>query len=165
MNAHTKIDSSDVDFSQCGHWSHELPYRAVIAVAIQPAQGTILYQVAGTADAPRSGAKALKVALEKHGGRCFYCKVASASDVSIEMTLDHIEPQALGGNSDITNLVVACKPCNAKKGHSLIEAFNPRATEEWLHELAVQIAQRYDRLKTDQPPTSPQPSHGTNSGP
>ena len=164
MNAITKIDSSDIDFSQCGHWSHELPYRAVIAVAVQPAHGTILYQVAGTADAPRSGANALRVALEKHGGKCFYCKIASASDVSIEMTLDHIEPQALGGNSDITNLVVASKPCNAKKGHTLIEAFNPRATEQWLHELAVQIAQRYDRLKPNPTPSQPQPSQGATAG-
>ena len=164
MNAQVKITSSDIDLSQCGHWSHELPYRAVVPVAIQPAHRTILYQVAGAADTPRNAAKALKLALEKHGGRCFYCKVASASDVSIEMTLDHIEPQALGGNSDITNLVVACKPCNAKKGHSLIEAFNPQATEQWLRELAVQIAQRYDKLKPNPPPSRPQPSPGAKVG-
>jgi 5-methylcytosine-specific restriction endonuclease McrA len=147
MNALTKISKSDIDFTQCGHWLHELPYRAVIAVTVQSNHGTILYQVAGTSDTPRSAAKALKIALDKHGGSCFYCRVTNASDVTVEMTLDHIEPQALGGNSDITNLVVACKPCNAKKGHTLIDAFNPQATEVWLNELKRQVQDRLTGLK------------------
>jgi 5-methylcytosine-specific restriction endonuclease McrA len=147
MNALSKISKSDIDITQCGHWLHELPYRAVIAVAVQSNHGTVLYQVAGTSDAPRSAAKALKIALETHGGSCFYCKATSASCVSVEMTLDHIEPQSLGGNSEITNLVVACKPCNAKKGHILIDAFNPKASEVWLNELQRQIQDRLARLK------------------
>jgi 5-methylcytosine-specific restriction endonuclease McrA len=164
MNALTKISKSDIDFTQCGHWLHELPYRAVIAVAVQSNHGTVLYQVAGTSDTPRSAAKALKIALDKHGGSCFYCKTTSASDVTVEMTLDHIEPRALGGNSEITNLVVACKPCNAKKGHILIDAFNPHATELWLRELATQIEQRFDRLKSNPKPSQPRPSPDATTG-
>ena len=147
MNMQSDI-KSQVDLASCHHWSEDMPYRAVIAVGVQHVHGTILYQIAGTSDTPRSAAKALKLALDKHGGKCFYCKTVSAADVLVEMTLDHIEPQAIGGNSDISNLVVACKPCNAAKGHQLIDAFNPCATEEWLLSLAKQIERRFERLKT-----------------
>jgi 5-methylcytosine-specific restriction endonuclease McrA len=149
-----------IDLASCEHWSRDMPYRAVIAVSVQRAHGTILYQVAGTSDTPRSAAKALKLALEKHGGCCFYCKTANASDVAVEMTLDHIEPQAFGGNSEISNLVVACKKCNALKGHQLIDAFNPQATEEWLRALAKQIEMRFDRLTITPPSSPPQPLQG-----
>jgi hypothetical protein len=33
-------------------------------------------------------------------------------------TLDHIWPQAFGGNSDPENLIPACRACNQRKGHS-----------------------------------------------
>jgi 5-methylcytosine-specific restriction endonuclease McrA len=151
MNAPAKISVSDIDLSQCGHWLQELPYRAVVSVAVQKAHGTILYQVAGANEAPRNAANALKLALDKHGGACFYCKTVTATDVVVEMTLDHVEPQALGGGSELSNLVVACKPCNAAKGHTLIDAFNPQATEEWLMALARQIEQRFDRLRAHPP--------------
>ncbi|MGC1467757.1 MAG: HNH endonuclease [Sphingorhabdus sp.] len=153
MNAITKFSLADVDLAMCRHWSGDLPYRAVVAVSIQPLQGTILYQVAGDASTPRSAIKALKLATEKYGGICFYCKKDKAEEVSIELTIDHIEPQSVGGDSNLTNLVVACKPCNAKKGHQLIDAFNPAATEEWLLALAKQIQQRFDKLKAATPPS------------
>jgi HNH endonuclease len=157
MNAQSKIKQSAIDLANCGHWFQDLPYRAVVAVAVQHVHGTVLYQVAGAAEAPRSATKALKLALDKHGGLCFYCKSAAAEDVAVEMTIDHLEPQALGGGSELTNLVVACKPCNAAKGHMLIDAFNPQATEEWLVALARQIQQRFDRLKPTPPSSPPQP--------
>jgi 5-methylcytosine-specific restriction endonuclease McrA len=165
MNAPTKFEQIAIDLAQCDHWLQELPYRAVVGVAVQKAHGTILYQVAGANEAPRSAAKALKLALDKHGGFCFYCKTAAASDIAVEMTLDHVEPQALGGGSELTNLVVACKPCNAAKGHTLIDAFNPQATEEWLMALARQIEQRFDRLKTNPPSSQPQPSPAATTDP
>lgn len=149
MNMQSKI-TANIDLASCQHWSQDLPYRAVVAIKTQPNNGPVLYQVAGADETPRKADKALRLALEKHGGKCFYCKTSSATDVSIEMTLDHIEPQALGGNSELSNLVIACKPCNALKGHSLIDAFNPEATEEWLLALAKQIETRFDRLKSAQ---------------
>ncbi|MEW6575927.1 MAG: HNH endonuclease [Pseudomonadota bacterium] len=151
MNAITKFCLSDVDLAMCRHWSGDLPYRAVVAVGLQSSNGTILYQVAGDSSPPRGALKALKLAVEKHGGTCFYCKKDKAQEVSIELTIDHIEPQSVGGDSNLTNLVVACKPCNAKKGHQLIDAFNPVATEEWLLALARQIEQRFDKLKATTP--------------
>jgi 5-methylcytosine-specific restriction endonuclease McrA len=156
MNMQSKI-VDQIDLAACNHWSPEMPYRAVVAVKVQQAHGTILYQVAGAADPPRKADKALKLALEKHGGYCYYCKKSSATDVTIELTLDHIEPQALGGGSEISNLVIACKPCNALKGHTLIDAFNPEATEEWLLALAKQIETRFERLKITPPSSPPQP--------
>ncbi len=41
---------------------------------------------------------------------CQYC--GSTSD----LTLDHLIPKSKGGKSNWTNLVTACKTCNAKKG-------------------------------------------------
>lgn len=152
MNAHVKIEKPTPDLAQCGHWLQELPYRAVIAVATQPQHGTILYQVAGEAHPPQSAFKALKLALSKHGGKCFYCKSADAdTPTEMELTIDHIEPVAIGGGNELTNLVVACKPCNQEKGMQRIDAFNPIATEEWLLALARQIETRFERLKANSP--------------
>lgn len=35
-----------------------------------------------------------------------------------EFTLDHVWPQAFGGNSDPENLLPACRSCNERKGHA-----------------------------------------------
>ena len=38
------------------------------------------------------------------------------------LTVDHVHPKSRGGKTNWTNVVVACKPCNLKKGnHSLKE--------------------------------------------
>jgi hypothetical protein len=165
ITAISKSSTTDIELGMCRHWSDEMPYRSLVAVGIQPAHGTILFQVAGDSKAPQNAINALKTALAKHGGRCFYCKKSKADEVSIGLTIDHVEPQSLGGNSELTNLVVACKPCNAKKGHTLIDAFNPVATEEWLRSLARQIEQRFEKLKVNQESSPPQPSQGAASGP
>jgi len=34
-----------------------------------------------------------------------------------ELTIDHIRPRSLGGESSWLNVVAACKPCNTKKGN------------------------------------------------
>jgi 5-methylcytosine-specific restriction endonuclease McrA len=147
MNAPVGNIISTADLSACQHWSKDLPYRAVVAVSIQPAHGTILYQVAGESKAPQSAFNALKLAITKHGGKCFYCKTASAEQPSVlDFTIDHIEALAIGGTNDLTNLVVACKPCNQKKGQSTIDAFNPSATQEWLTALQSQIEGRLKKL-------------------
>ena len=50
--------------------------------------------------------------LRRDGHTCRYCG-ASAPDV--EMTVDHVIPVTLGGSDDPSNLVTACKHCNAGK--------------------------------------------------
>jgi 5-methylcytosine-specific restriction endonuclease McrA len=57
--------------------------------------------------------------------QCHYCHKAVriahwsenyiGSDVA---TVDHVVPLARGGTDHPSNLVVACRPCNMKKGHS-----------------------------------------------
>jgi 5-methylcytosine-specific restriction endonuclease McrA len=114
-------------------------------VSIGPT-GPVLYQVAGLSEPACGAVKALKLALGKHGGNCFYCKKSAATETSLDFTLDHVEAKTIGGNDDLGNLVVACKPCNAAKGQGLIDSFNPRATLEWLTALQAQTNARLRRL-------------------
>ncbi len=45
--------------------------------------------------------------------RCQYCGRRQATD---QLTIDHIVPRSCGGGTGWTNCVVACIPCNRKKG-------------------------------------------------
>ncbi len=149
MDAPVRKFAENADLVACQHWCTDLPYRAIVAVGIQPTHGTILYQVAGESKAPQNAFNALKLAITKHSGKCFYCKTASAEQPSVlDMTIDHIEALAIGGTNDLANLVVACKPCNQKKGQNRIDAFNPLATQEWLISLKTQIESRLKKLGT-----------------
>lgn len=49
----------------------------------------------------------------RDNGRCQYCatKVSRA-----EGTYDHVTPRAQGGQTNWTNIVISCVPCNQKKG-------------------------------------------------
>jgi 5-methylcytosine-specific restriction endonuclease McrA len=47
--------------------------------------------------------------------KCVYCGSHQ------NLTLDHVLPRSRGGNASWTNLVTACKLCNAKKGDNLPE--------------------------------------------
>lgn len=51
--------------------------------------------------------------LRRDGNRCRYCG-ASAADGAV-LTIDHVTPVALGGSDDPSNLVTACRDCNAGK--------------------------------------------------
>ena len=50
---------------------------------------------------------------EKWKHKCAYC-----GEKSDELSLDHIVPQAKGGNDHITNVCCACVKCNRDKSHS-----------------------------------------------
>ena len=56
--------------------------------------------------------------LEKWGRTCAYC---GATDVPLEV--EHIVCRARGGTHRISNLALACKPCNEAKETHLIEEF------------------------------------------
>ena len=45
------------------------------------------------------------------------CCVCSATD---DLTLDHIEPEALGGSHDDDNLRTLCRSCNSRKGTKVL---------------------------------------------
>ena len=56
--------------------------------------------------------------LEKWGRRCAYC---GAKDLPLQV--EHIVPRARGGSDRVSNLAVACEPCNTRKGTQTAEAF------------------------------------------
>jgi len=56
--------------------------------------------------------------LEKWDRTCAYC---GAKDTPLQV--EHIHPKALGGSSRISNLALACGPCNTKKGARAIKDF------------------------------------------
>lgn len=48
--------------------------------------------------------------LKRDGHTCQYCRATDAP-----LTIDHVVPVALGGSDDPSNLVAACRDCNAGK--------------------------------------------------
>ena len=166
MNVPVRIAYSAIDWSGCHHWHTDLPYRAIVPTRRHGSDGPLLYQVAGSENAACGADKAIRAAAMIHGGECFYCRQQlKAGEFKSGWTIDHVEPTALGGSSHLENLVIACLPCNRKKGHEPIDSFNPTACEEWLRSLARQIESRFQRLKSTQPPSQPQPSPPAASDP
>jgi 5-methylcytosine-specific restriction endonuclease McrA len=49
---------------------------------------------------------------------CQYCGRKFATE---DLSIDHLVPRSLGGQSTWTNCVVACLPCNARKGNRPLE--------------------------------------------
>lgn len=50
--------------------------------------------------------------LEKSGA---WCQICGAPTPPEGLTLDHIQPKALGGTNARRNLQLACRPCNEAK--------------------------------------------------
>jgi len=121
-----------------------MPYRALVFARLHSNEMKVpLYWVAGAAGGPWGAMKSLKKAVEVHGATCFYCSAALTKDTA---TIDHVEGQTGDAPNAIQNLVLSCKPCNAKKGHFPIDAFKPEAGRAWLQALLVQIEERLRKL-------------------
>lgn len=56
--------------------------------------------------------------LEKWNRRCAYCGVKG-----VPLNIEHVHPRARGGSDRISNLAVACIPCNQSKGTSDVATF------------------------------------------
>ena len=56
--------------------------------------------------------------LEKWGRKCAYCGAEH-----VPLNIDHIHPKAKGGSNRVSNLTLACVPCNQKKGAKDIHRF------------------------------------------
>jgi hypothetical protein len=56
--------------------------------------------------------------LEKWGRACAYCDARN-----VPLNIDHVHPKARGGSNRISNLVLACVPCNSKKAARDLRAF------------------------------------------
>ncbi|NVZ08944.1 HNH endonuclease [Allochromatium humboldtianum] len=70
--------------------------------------------------------------LEKWRRRCAYC---GATHVPLE--IEHIVPRARGGSDRVSNLTLACRPCNQRKGNRSIEDFLQRQPAR-LHQIQAQ---------------------------
>lgn len=84
---------------------------------------------------------------------CVYCGVRFPAE---ELTLDHVQPRARGGDHSEGNLVTACRACNTVKGYHRLSEFlyaNPaarlqffqRATRVWPR-LLRDLRDELDRL-------------------
>lgn len=51
---------------------------------------------------------------DRDGYRCWYCEIPFYEYG--EVTIEHEIPRSAGGTDALTNLRLACKPCNAAKG-------------------------------------------------
>ena len=56
--------------------------------------------------------------LEKWGRTCVYCDIEQ-----VPFTIDHIHPKSLGGSDRVSNLTLACFPCNQRKGAQDVRVF------------------------------------------
>ncbi len=59
--------------------------------------------------------------LRRDNFMCQYC-----SERNYPLTVDHIIPKSRGGKTTWTNVVVACKPCNMRKGNRTTREANMR---------------------------------------
>lgn len=58
--------------------------------------------------------------LAKFGRACVYCGAAKTP-----LNLDRVHPRSKGGSDRVSNLVLACVPCNQAKGHRPVAEFAP----------------------------------------
>ncbi len=56
--------------------------------------------------------------LEKWGRTCAYCDVRD-----VPLQVEHITPKARGGSNRVSNLTIACGPCNTAKGAARVEDY------------------------------------------
>ena len=84
--------------------------------------------------------------LEKWNRKCAYC---SAENIPLEV--EHIQPKSKGGSNRVSNLTLACRPCNQTKGNQEIEQFLSGKTNI----LKKILGQAKKPLKKDDPPLPP----------
>lgn len=71
-----------------------------------------------------AGYNAREYLLEKWGRACAYC-----GQRDIPLQVEHIEPKSKGGTDRISNLTLACAPCNQRKGNRTVQDFLKRKPE------------------------------------
>jgi 5-methylcytosine-specific restriction endonuclease McrA len=62
--------------------------------------------------------------LEKWKRTCAYCDTTG-----VPLEIEHIHPRSKGGSDRVSNLALACQPCNQKKGNILISEFLKKQPE------------------------------------
>jgi hypothetical protein len=66
----------------------------------------------------------LRTAVDRDGPRCVWCRRECVG--LVRPTTDHLVPKVKGGPSWLENEVLACRRCNAERGH--------RSPVDWLEE-------------------------------
>jgi 5-methylcytosine-specific restriction endonuclease McrA len=64
------------------------------------------------------GAELWEYLLEKWGRRCAYC-----DEDGIPLEAEHIVPRVYGGSKRVSNLTLACRKCNQRKGSQPVHLF------------------------------------------
>ena len=67
---------------------------------------------------PLAGFEVREFLLEKWGRTCACCGARN-----VPLQVDHVRPRARGGSDRVSNLALACAPCNQAKGAQPVEAF------------------------------------------
>ncbi len=80
---------------------------------VQPETAGVEYQQGELA-----GYEVREYLLEKWGRRCAYCRAEN-----VPLQIEHIRPRSRGGSSRVSNLALACEPCNRAKGNRTAEEF------------------------------------------
>lgn len=62
--------------------------------------------------------------LEKFGRKCVYCGAENTP-----LNIDHVHPKANGGSNRISNLALACIPCNSRKSAQPVDVFLAKKPE------------------------------------
>ena len=85
---------------------------------------------------------------ERANRRCEYCH-ADERWQFVRFTIDHVLPQSAGGSDEATNLALACRNCNERRGNCLegrdpetgevAPIFNPRR-ERWAEHFIWDVA-------------------------
>lgn len=87
------------------------------------------------------------------------CRYCGQSAPDVELTIDHVIPRTLGGSDDPTNLVTACKDCNAGKTSSnpdapVVADVDQRAVQ-WSQAMEIAVSRRQAELQQDRERTVP----------
>ncbi|MFE2287531.1 RNA-guided endonuclease IscB [Streptomyces sp. NPDC059443] len=65
--------------------------------------------------------------LAKFGRACIYCGITG-----VPLNIDHVHPRSRGGSDRVSNLVLACVPCNEAKSNRPVEEFAPQRAADIL---------------------------------
>jgi 5-methylcytosine-specific restriction endonuclease McrA len=74
-----------------------------------------------------AGTEVREYLLAKFGRACVYCGVTG-----VPLNIDHVHPRSRGGSDRVSNLVLACIPCNQAKGNREVREFAPKWAAEIL---------------------------------
>lgn len=78
--------------------------------------------VAGKRANRKKNTRRAKARLLRKDPHCYWCRAPLTRETA---TLEHIIPLARGGSNGSDNLTIACRGCNADRGHDMPEVFAP----------------------------------------